>query len=488
MQPLGDVLQHPVAEAVTEGVVDRLEVVDVDEQQRQALPAAGARERALELRGEAAAVGQLRQRIVVRKVMELAGALGDALLELGLVGAQLRFRVRDAIGHGVEGFGELVDLGRAAARGARPAVAAGEQPRGRGQPAHRHADAHREQRRHEQHQPEHGERGVPERMLGSLGRGGRVLRGLQQSLARGQLQLPLHADRERGAVLAQAVPERPALAVVALARAAQPGGFREVLSHQGEPSTARRGLEFRGVRVQHLSEFTLALGDNGRGGQVAAHRVDGGVELRERALRHHLRAIDGEPRAAGGNDAPVDVVEGRLAPGVPLQALRSAGRELTRVGDVTGELLAQSGGGGRDRARRRAAEVLGDRRLERIAGERDGAELVVGAVRLHVLADCAIVGDELFQHGVGSVGERLVLGLHAANGLEGLARGARGERLAEQQHGRDRGEPEAEPPADPEARAARRPARQPPQPGALGVRRTRGLRLRDFSDRFMHAT
>src|SRR5437762_11160682 len=71
VQPLGDVLQHPVAEAVTEGVVDRLEVVDVDEQQRQALPAAGARERALELRGEVEAVEQLRQRIVVRKVMEL---------------------------------------------------------------------------------------------------------------------------------------------------------------------------------------------------------------------------------------------------------------------------------------------------------------------------------------------------------------------------------------------------------------------------------
>ena len=45
-QARGDALQHAVAEAVAEGVVDGLEVVDVHEQQRQALPVAGARQRA----------------------------------------------------------------------------------------------------------------------------------------------------------------------------------------------------------------------------------------------------------------------------------------------------------------------------------------------------------------------------------------------------------------------------------------------------------
>jgi hypothetical protein len=53
-------------------------------------------------------------------------------------------------------------------------------------------------------------------------------------------------------------------------------------------------------------------------------------------------------------------------------------------------------------------------------------------VRLDILADRAIVGDELLQHGVGAVGERLVLVLHAANRLEGLPGGARGQHLAEQ--------------------------------------------------------
>ena len=50
--------------------------------------------------------------------MQLAGALGDVPLELGLVRAQLRLRVLDAIGHGVERFGQLVDL-RASRRAGR---------------------------------------------------------------------------------------------------------------------------------------------------------------------------------------------------------------------------------------------------------------------------------------------------------------------------------------------------------------------------------
>ena len=42
-QPLGDALQHAIAEVVTERVVDRLEVVHVHEQQRQASGRAPAR-------------------------------------------------------------------------------------------------------------------------------------------------------------------------------------------------------------------------------------------------------------------------------------------------------------------------------------------------------------------------------------------------------------------------------------------------------------
>ena len=111
VQPLGDVLQHAIAEAVAERVVDRLEVVHIHEQQREALPGSCARECLLEVRCELAAVGKLRQRIMMRQVMQLPRALADALLELHLLSAQLPFSEGDAVGHGVEGFGKLVDLG-----------------------------------------------------------------------------------------------------------------------------------------------------------------------------------------------------------------------------------------------------------------------------------------------------------------------------------------------------------------------------------------
>ena len=97
VQAPGHVLQHPVAETVAERIVDGLEVVDVDEQQRQLLGGAGARECRRQTRRQLPPVGQLRQRIVMRQVVQLARALGDVLLELGLVGAQLGLRVRDAL-------------------------------------------------------------------------------------------------------------------------------------------------------------------------------------------------------------------------------------------------------------------------------------------------------------------------------------------------------------------------------------------------------
>jgi hypothetical protein len=161
-------------------------------------------------------------------------------------------------------------------------VAAGEPPRGRGQAAHRHTDAHRQQQRHQQHQPQHRGGGNPERMLGLFGRGGRVLRRLQQAEARGRLQLLLHAHGEGGAVLPQAVPLRPALRVVALDLAPQVRGLCEVMTHQSEPGPSGGALELRGVRVQHRHEVTLAPRAHGRRGDVvAAHGVEGLPELGE---------------------------------------------------------------------------------------------------------------------------------------------------------------------------------------------------------------
>src|ERR1700694_710697 len=72
-------------------------------------------------------------------------------------------------------------------------------------------------------------------MLGPFGRGGRVLRRLQQAQTRGPLQLLLHAHGEGGAVLAQAVPLRPALRVIALDLQAHARGPRAVLPRPPRP-------------------------------------------------------------------------------------------------------------------------------------------------------------------------------------------------------------------------------------------------------------
>ena len=89
-QPLGDVLQHAITEAVPERIVDRFEVVEVDEQQRQrACACRRARAPRRSRDDELAPIGQLGQRVVMRQVVQLPGALVDVPFELGLVGAQL---------------------------------------------------------------------------------------------------------------------------------------------------------------------------------------------------------------------------------------------------------------------------------------------------------------------------------------------------------------------------------------------------------------
>jgi hypothetical protein len=77
-QPLGHAAEQPVAGAVAQRVVDHLEVVEVDEQHRHAL-ALGV-QRAAEALEEELAVGQARERVVVRLPGELLLgelALGD---------------------------------------------------------------------------------------------------------------------------------------------------------------------------------------------------------------------------------------------------------------------------------------------------------------------------------------------------------------------------------------------------------------------------
>ena len=103
-------------------------------------------------------------------------------------------------------------------------------------------------------------------------------------------------------------------------------------------------------------------------------------------------------------------------------------------------------------------EVSGHRRLERVPGAHDGAEVGAGAgLRLHERADRAVVGDQLLEHGVRAARERLLLALHQPHRLERIARGARGQHLRADQHRGDRGEPEAQAPGDAEQRRMRAP-------------------------------
>ncbi len=89
-QPLGQRLEHAVARGVAEGVVDFLEMVHVDVQQRHALAdAARPRDRLLQQVLELHAVGDLGERVVARQVADAAlGALafGDVARHVDVAG------------------------------------------------------------------------------------------------------------------------------------------------------------------------------------------------------------------------------------------------------------------------------------------------------------------------------------------------------------------------------------------------------------------
>ena len=78
-QPLGDADEQLVAGGVAEGVVDRLEVVEVDEQHRHGLAgAAAAQQRVVDAVAEQRAVGEVGERVVEGLVRELLLQLGEA--------------------------------------------------------------------------------------------------------------------------------------------------------------------------------------------------------------------------------------------------------------------------------------------------------------------------------------------------------------------------------------------------------------------------
>ena len=80
LQPLGDLAQQRVADRVAERVVDVLEAVEIDQEQRAALLAAGGiAQRLVERLAHQRAVGQAGQRIE-------AGEAADFLLRAALLG------------------------------------------------------------------------------------------------------------------------------------------------------------------------------------------------------------------------------------------------------------------------------------------------------------------------------------------------------------------------------------------------------------------
>ena len=103
-------LQQMIARRVTAGVVDVLELVEIDEEQRApVLLLGGLSDLRVELREQPMPVVQARQRIVVRKMQQMALALlqcADRVVERGDDGLQLAVRrVRE--GHFRVAIGEL---------------------------------------------------------------------------------------------------------------------------------------------------------------------------------------------------------------------------------------------------------------------------------------------------------------------------------------------------------------------------------------------
>jgi hypothetical protein len=174
-QPLADLLQDLVAELVAEAVVDDLEVVDVEEHDRDAAAhRARARDRVAEPHEQMPAVGQARQRVVLRQMLQVAGALGHLRLEPVLMVLEGRACRLQLACHVVERLAERVELARPAARHLHAAFAAGEAARRFCQALHGTGDAADRDDRGQQQQAEH-RRGDPQQRYRGHRLGGDLL-------------------------------------------------------------------------------------------------------------------------------------------------------------------------------------------------------------------------------------------------------------------------------------------------------------------------
>ena len=94
------------------------------------------------------------------------------------------------------------------------------------------------------------------------------------------------------------------------------------------------------MRTQSRFELLLALGLDGCHIDIAAHRVDGGRQLGERAHGDDLVPVDGQARSAGRGDSFFNSLESGVALARPSGALRSVLGDLAAAVDVRRELRA----------------------------------------------------------------------------------------------------------------------------------------------------
>jgi hypothetical protein len=121
-KPLRDRLQQRIAGVVTEGVVDALEVIEVEEQASDVIAlCARLPDDFPELLVEQRAIGKPREDVVLREAvrlrgrdLQLLGALRDFFLERPLIARHLALRFGEPVRHVVEGAREQPELvGRA---------------------------------------------------------------------------------------------------------------------------------------------------------------------------------------------------------------------------------------------------------------------------------------------------------------------------------------------------------------------------------------
>ena len=272
-QAFAHCLQHAIAESMAEAVVDRLEVVEVDRQQREPrIVDFGAVDGGIQMHEQLAAVRQIGERVVIREMVQLARALIDLRLQLYLVGAHGALRVLQLFGHLVEGDGEHVELTNAGARHARAHGAAGKASSRVDQAAYGRGHARHGHDRDEEQQHQHRGARPDQLLIGFIRRAHRQAVGVGQCVARRLDQLRHDQRRDLRAL----VPEQHRAVVEVVdrfERGAPPGNDPgEIAGDFLQPRLA--------VHLRELGRMLL---------QVQLEGALGGNDALNRARRGHAR-------------------------------------------------------------------------------------------------------------------------------------------------------------------------------------------------------